>query len=75
MLEFIESEHSGNLIADSEVTPFKSYCIVDGAWCHLSIAIGDRAGVKEYQKGAFNTVEDAIAEANRLDSYEGNDNG
>ena len=73
MLEFIESEHSGNLIADSEKTPFKSYCIVDvlGARCHLSIAIGDRAGVNEYPKGAFSTLDDAIAEANRLDSYEG----
>ena len=67
MLEFIESPHSGNLIADSETTPFKYYCIEEGAWCHLSIAIGDRAGVNEYPKGAFNSVDEAKQAAQEMD--------
>ena len=68
MLEFIESEHSGNLIANSETTPFKYYCIEEGAWCHLSISIGDRAGVNEYPKGAFNSVDEAKAAAQEMEA-------
>ena len=71
ILEFIESDHSGNLMADSNTTPFKYYCIEGGAWCHLSIAIGDRAGVTEYNIGAFNTLEEAISAANGLDNAVG----
>ena len=68
MLDFNESEHSGNLIADSNTTPYKYYCIEVGAWFYLSIAIGDRAGVNEYEKGIFNSLDEAIAEANQLDN-------
>jgi ABC-type transport system substrate-binding protein len=73
MLEFEEEENSGHLVAHSETTPFKTYWIDEGVWVYLQSVQGDRAGATYSDKITFNSVDDAVAEANKIDAGQGGD--
>lgn len=69
MLEFIHEEVSGNLVAHSETVPFRTYWIdVDSAWTYLTVVQGDRAGANIGPTDTYNSVEEAIAAANEMES-------
>ena len=74
MLEFEECEQSGQLVAHSNHIPFCSYWIDECAWTYLESVTGDGAGPNVKKLGAFNSVIDAIKEANSIDAMgEGNE--
>ncbi len=67
MLEFETEELSGSLVAHSNKTPFKSYWIEESTWTYLQAVQGDHAGANISKPIAFDTLEDAISGANRLE--------
>ena len=67
MLEFIEEELSGQLVAHSETTPFKTYWIDVQAWHNLQAVYGSKAGVHVDRSIPFNNLEDAKAAAQEME--------
>lgn len=67
MLEFEREELSLQWVAYSEVTPFKSYWIEDGAWSYLYTVQGDRAGATLSKSRIFSTLEEAMLAAQKED--------
>ena len=67
MLEFEREELSLQWVAYSEVTPFKSYWIEDGAWTYLYTVQGDRAGATISNSKTYYTLEDAMLAAQKED--------
>ena len=58
MLEFIEEELSGQLVAHSETTPFKTYWIDwVGAWTYLAVVQGDKAGANVGKSTTFDSLQ------------------
>jgi hypothetical protein len=70
MLEFETEELSGQLVAHSNKTPFKSYWIEEGAWTYLQVVQGDRAGANIGKAMTFRTIGEAVKEANEMDVHE-----
>jgi len=70
MLDFIEEEQSGQLVAYSETTIGKSYWIDEGVWTYLTVVQGDRAGPNIGKPEVFNTIEDAKQAAQAMEVAE-----
>lgn len=68
MLDFQVEELSGNWVAHSEVTRFKSYWIHEGAWTYLSTVQGDRAGATISKDITFDSLAQAMQAANKMDA-------
>lgn len=68
MLEFETEESSGQLVAYSESTPFKSYWIEEGAWTYLQVVQADSAGPNLSEPETFYSVEDAMKRAGVLEN-------
>ncbi len=70
MLEFEREELSGQLVAHSNTTPFKSYWIEERAWTYLQVVQGDRDGAHIGKAMRFRTLKGAFKEANEMDVHE-----
>lgn len=68
MLEFITEEISGQLVAFSETTPFKSYWIDELSWVYLTVVAGVAHGPMIYSEKEFLTLEEAVKAANDMES-------
>ena len=67
MLEFIEEEISGQIVAFSEKTPFVSYWIDEAVWVHLTVAKPDGNGPRLINYPPFNSLDEAKAAAEKLE--------
>ena len=67
-LEFELEENSGQLVAHSLTTPFKTYWIEEGAWIYLGTVQGGRAGANTSKPIAYDSLEEAKEAANLEES-------
>lgn len=67
MLDFIEEENSGQLVAYSETTIGKSYWIDEGVWTYLTVVRGDRAGPNFDMTATFYDLDEAKAAAETME--------
>ena len=64
MLEFETDVLSGQMVANSRTTPFKTYWIDEGAWAYLYTVAGDKAGANISQPQPYHSVAEAVKAAN-----------
>lgn len=68
MLEFETEPLSGQLFANSDKCRFTSYWIDEGAWQSLQIITLTNRGPVINKEGTYNTIEDAMKDAEEFES-------